>query len=680
MNDKWYKKSFRRNLIDMHIPDWDDKFFSEFNSEKYIECLKEAGVDSAYIYTDSCVGICNWPTKTGHMHSGLRGRDIIRELTEGLRREGINIILYMNIWSMWAYNEHPDWRCISPEGKGSAEYMWGQIGRYGVCCMNSPYRDFVFSLLNEVCTGYDFDGLWIDMILWRTMCTCPHCKKRFEEETGFDFPTVIDWESPAWNAYIKKREEWVCEFFEQINDRAKEIKPDITVMCNSSYFPMRILGENLSFYRLGEFVGGDFNSGKDEHFFECKLFNSVTKNKPFEYLSSIMEPSLNEHSIMKTEEKLKILMFSCLMNNGRYGFIDAIDPTGELNPAVYKRMREIFDVERQYEKYLSSDVTFLSDVGVYASPDSVIDYRDNGTPLHDLWDNTPHMKAAMGASFKLMEAHIPFEVITKYDIGRLSHFKVICLPDLYVMDNEEISAFTKYLENGGRIYASGHTALMMGDILGVETSGETSEEITFIRTVSDGFLPDAYDQKHPLTLYVSQIKASAKDGAEVLGKLTLPYVHPKDTTKFASAISNPPGKHTDCDSIIKNACKEGVSFYCAGDLETQTTEDHSNLFIKMIRELLSSETQFSSDTHPCVEITAYDRPDGTRIINLLNHQWVLPNVPVYNAKVKIATDSKTVKGLYHAPDDEPVPYTEKDGFITFTVPEITEFQMYYMEF
>ncbi len=30
-NSPWYKSSYRRNLIDMHIDDWDDSFLSKLD-------------------------------------------------------------------------------------------------------------------------------------------------------------------------------------------------------------------------------------------------------------------------------------------------------------------------------------------------------------------------------------------------------------------------------------------------------------------------------------------------------------------------------------------------------------------------------------------------------------------------------------------------------------------------
>ncbi len=42
--------------------------------------LSLAIVNSAMIYANSHIGNCYWPTKVGHMHKGLKGRDIVGEV------------------------------------------------------------------------------------------------------------------------------------------------------------------------------------------------------------------------------------------------------------------------------------------------------------------------------------------------------------------------------------------------------------------------------------------------------------------------------------------------------------------------------------------------------------------------------------------------------------------------
>ena len=39
----WIEGNYRRNLLDMHIDDWNEEFLSKVDPEAYAEALKEAG-------------------------------------------------------------------------------------------------------------------------------------------------------------------------------------------------------------------------------------------------------------------------------------------------------------------------------------------------------------------------------------------------------------------------------------------------------------------------------------------------------------------------------------------------------------------------------------------------------------------------------------------------------------
>lgn len=62
---------------------------------------------------------------------------------------------------------------------------------------------------------------------------------------------------------------------------------------------------------------------------------------------------------------------------------------------------------------------------------------------------TSHRSAAMNLVRSLAEHHIPFGVITKKDLSRLSSFQVVVFPEVMSMDGEEIEALRGYVKAGG---------------------------------------------------------------------------------------------------------------------------------------------------------------------------------------------------------------------------------------
>src|SRR2546425_7182657 len=96
--------------------------------------------------------------------------------------------------------------------------------RYGVCCPNSPYRDYVIGLVQEICSLYDFEGLRFDMTFWPAVCYCHYCQKRFADEVGGDLPRIINWEDPRWASFQRKREDWLVEFATTVTSTVRKRK------------------------------------------------------------------------------------------------------------------------------------------------------------------------------------------------------------------------------------------------------------------------------------------------------------------------------------------------------------------------------------------------------------------------------------------------------------------------
>ncbi|MHB1458496.1 MAG: alpha-L-fucosidase, partial [Armatimonadota bacterium] len=111
MSKPWYQNGYRRMLVDMHIVDWEEEFLSKYDPEFMAEMYSRANLTSAMFYCQSHVGLCYWSTKSGKMHAGLKGRDIVGELHEALKARGIASVAYYSlIFNNWAFLEHPEWR------------------------------------------------------------------------------------------------------------------------------------------------------------------------------------------------------------------------------------------------------------------------------------------------------------------------------------------------------------------------------------------------------------------------------------------------------------------------------------------------------------------------------------------------------------------------------------------
>lgn len=686
MSSPWYKNVYRRNCIDMHITDDDPSFMARFDAENYVEMLARAQAQSAVLYAHSHVGLCYYPTQIGPMHKGLKGRDIFGEVVDLCRRRDIAVVGYFSlIYDTWAYRNHADWRIIGANGMGVADES-----RYGVCCPNSPYRDRTAAMLSELCANYDLEGIRLDMTFWPAVCYCPHCQKRFADEVGGDLPRVIDWEDPRWVAFARKREEWLVDFAALQTRTIKSVNPHLSVEHQASTYPHPWrFGVTTKLARQNDFLQGDFYGDALQGTFVRKLLYNLTPNRPGCFETSI-GVDLRNYTALKSEPLLRAKAYAALADMSAFLFIDSIDPAGTLNPVVYERMGRIFAETKAYEPYVGGDL--CQDVAVYFSTISKCDFADNGKAVDDprLSATSPHIDAAVSVCKTLIDNHIPFGVITRENLGALARHAIIVLPNVLMIEEDEAAALRDYVRAGGHLYASKYTSLItadgrrhkdlrLADVFGVTYEGETKEQFTYIAPAEgQEALFGAYTRLHPPGLNGAQIMVKARPGAKVLGTLALPYTDPADPARFASIHNNPPGVYTDRPAIVFNEFGAGRAIYVTGDLEN--ADPHRDVFLNLIR-LLAEPFSFAADAPKSVEVTLFHQPEQRRfIVNLINFQKELPNIPVDGIKVRVRLDSRTPRQLLLLPEEKSMPYAVENGYLAFTAPRLETFAMFALDY
>ena len=468
----WYQKARRRILVDMHIGDWDPGFLAKYSSREMVENYKRAGADAVMFYCQSHVGLCNWPTKSGKQHANLAGRNLVAESVELLREAGIaSCAYYSAIFNNWAFLEHPEWRMI-PEPKG----------RYGMCCPdNEGYREFCRRQLNELVRGYGFDGLYIDMTYWESICQCPSCRDRFRMQHGGEIPQTINWFDKDWCALVSAREMWMDDFEAMLVSTVKAIRPDLPMYHNfaTAFLPW-VLGVSFERTRNHDFLGGDFYGDPIEQVLAGKLLRNITRNCPPEFQTSRCHTG-GDHERTKSAARLQAQAAGMVLHGGAFMIIDAINPDGTINPPVYERMRGAFDLYARYQPFMGGEA--LEDVAVYFSGDSKMNFSHNGRSAVDAPRTPmPHHQAVRSWCRILTQAHLPFGVITRQHLADLSRYKVVILPNVLRMSREEVEAIRQYVAGGGSVYASRYTSLvqtqgvlhgdfMLADVFGCHYGG-----------------------------------------------------------------------------------------------------------------------------------------------------------------------------------------------------------------
>lgn len=688
----WYKQAYRRNVVDMHINDWDEQFLSQFDPLGYARHLDQCGAQTTVLYAHSHVGLTNYPTEHGKMHSGLRGRDIYTETAQACRERGIAVQLYFSlIFDTWAYRNHEAWRMRNADGSGVAD-----ASRYGVCCPNSGYQDYVQKMIAEFSGRLPFDGVRFDMTFWPTVCYCDACRNRFADEVGGDLPVIIDWEDLRWVAFQRRREAWLTGFAEKATAEVHAQRPDASVEHQASTL--------IQFWRFGvtwqlaaqnTFLQGDFYGDILQGSVARKVFYNLSSELPFGFETSFCA-SLRNHTSRKSDDWLRCCALSALADGGAFVFIDAIDPLGTMNPSVYETMRRVFDEMQPYEVLIGGER--IQDVVIYLSTESKFDPAVNGTSLaggtegatnQGASTSMPHVDALLGCARSLIHHHVPYGVITKRNIGELDSFPVVVLPEVLMMDEEEAAAFQSYVENGGRLYASKHTSLqrsdgvrpggfMLEEVFGVAYDGETEETATYMAPV-DGqeALLAPYTREHPFGLTTSQAQVRATPGAKPIATLTLPFSPPADWENFTSIHSDPPGKPTDRPAIVLHPYGKGKAVYAAAAIEEDPSI--SQVFMQVLCPLLDRR-RAGAEGPGAVELSVYWQAHQCRyLVCLANFQAVQPNIPVSGMRVWVDTGTARTAAVRQLPSGREIAHTQQGSRITFAAPTFEVLAMFAVE-
>ncbi len=678
----WYRGAYRRAVIDMHIPDWDEAFLSQFDAKTYAQRLVESKAQSIVAYAQSHVGLFNYPTKVGQQHRGLKGRNILQEVIDACHAHDIAVVIYTSlIYDRWAGDNHRDWRMVTWDGK-----IHGDGGRHAVMCPNSSYRAYARSFVEEICTDFDFEGIRCDMTFWPGLCYCSHCRKRYADEVGGDIPLTVNWLDEKWVAFQRCRERWLVEFAELISSTVRRLKPNVTVEHQSSTYPLDwVFGVTAPLTKQNDFLQGDFYGDALQGSFVRKLLEDLSPNRPIAFETSATV-ELRDHTTLKSENLLEAKASAAIADGAAFVFIDAIDPIGTVSPRSHRRMGRVFSKLLPYYDHLGGER--VADVGVYYSTEAKFSFAGNGRHVSNPDRTNGHTDSVVAACRPLIAHHVPFNIVTKGSLAKLSTLKTLVLAGVNMMDDEEVRAIRDWVRGGGSLFATGAVSLVnkngrmradfgLADAFGVSFRAvEWQSREHYVSPTSGGHAYfTEYDAKYPAYVNGPPIEVTAHPAAEVLATTTLPWPN-SDPSRFASIHSNPPWQATDRPEIVRNHFGRGQVIYCSSAIELAAGLGET--FIRLIRSL-TGPCRMDVDAPGCVEATLFYQADRHRyVVSLVNFQKDLPNIPVDGIKVRLRLNGRA-PWVCQLPSGRSLPSRIENGVVAFNAPRLSTLAMFAIE-
>ena len=283
----------------------------------------------------------------------------------------------------------------------------------------------------------------------------------------------------------------------------------------------------------------------------------------------------------------------------------------------------------------------------------------------------------------LSKAHMPFGILTSFNIERCFEYSAIVLPNLIKMKRSEADILRKYVYEGGLLYASGHTSLvcrdagsngnfLLKDLFGVDYSEDSWDCITYIAPVKENDIFRNYDYEHPISISETQTIVLPNSKAKILATHVLPYFDPLEKPyTFASMTGSPPGKWTQNPAIVENRYGKGRVIYCTAALERRSKKDDT--FIEILSYLLkNTNCTYYAIAHPSIEITAFERENDI-VVHFLGMRLSTESVTIKNISFSMHLNNRVPHEVRVLFDNKPIDFNYKNEIISFNLPELTDF-------
>ena len=409
-------------------------------------CLSAGGVVAYY------------PTKVPlhHRSAWMGDADPFGDLLAGCRKLGMTVIARTDPHAAHqdVYDAHPDWIAVDADGRPRRHWASPELW---VTCALGPYNfEFMSQVHREIATRYTVDGIFGNRWSGSGMCYCVHCQRNFRAASGLALPRTSDPRDPARRAYLAWHEQRLFELWRLWDREIRAINPQARFIANAgggalSPLDMKTVGQ------LAEILFADrqarqglmpvWAAGKN-----AKEYRAALGSKPIGGIFSVgIEEAYRWKDSVQSEAELRAWVAEGTANGLRPWFTKF---SGTLYDTRWMaRVETIYAWHHRVERYLRNERP-LARVGLVYSQQTAAFY--GADRAHEkVEDHT------LGLYHALVEARVPFEMVHDglLDPERLRAFKVLVLPNIACLSNEQCDALRRFVQSGGSLVATHETSL-----------------------------------------------------------------------------------------------------------------------------------------------------------------------------------------------------------------------------
>ncbi len=622
----------------------------DFSKDQFQNALRIGHVDSITVFSKCHHGWSYHPTDVNEIHPELEF-DLLGAQLEACKEIGVKAPVYISAgFDEKEYDKRPEWR-YQPSPDKQEQINYTNEVHFHLLCFNTGYLDFLCEQIEEVMVKYNPCGIFLDIISPR-VCYCEKCISDMKS-SGLDIENEQDREKFAQIVFDK--------YLSATNNAVRKHSDTATIFHNSGHVPKgdyRYIDSNTHLELESLPTGG---WGYD-HFPLSAAYVRSLNDTDYLGMTGKFHHSWGEFGGFKHPNALIYETSLSIANGAGCSIGDQMHPLGEMNMATYGLIGKAYSLLEEKEPWLN-DAVNIADIAVLSAESVTGNHNE---------------KADIGANRLLLENNFLYNFIdTTMDF---SGYKMLILPDVAGLSDEMIKKIKTYVENGGKVIASGESLVKNGEFIldvGAKYKGENEFSPTYLKPM--------YDTVNGKTEYVMRCNSfvvEAED-CEICAYMQNPYFN-RTAEHFCSHMHAP----NNPDKSYPGAVIKGNVAYIGWDIFTAYAKHghicFKELFTFVADKLIGSDRLVYADIpdRAVVTLTRQEKEERS-ILHLLfahttvrgeNTEVIEDTVPLYDVECKVKCDKKPSK-VTLVPSGKELSFRYDDAYAEFVVPKVNIHQM-----
>ena len=689
LDEPWFDKSMR----------WAQLAFVEndpgnYDPDFWLSYFKRIHADGALLSAGGVVAFYPTNVPLHHRSAWLGNSDPVGDMVNGCRKMNMSVILRTDPHATRQdmYDAHPDYIAVTVDGQKRRH--WANPDLWVTCALGPYNFDFMRQINIEIMQRYKPDAIFSNRWHGHGLCYCEHCKANFKNASGLDIPLKVNRLDPAYQKWLA----WQT-------DRLKELwflwDADIRKQQSTARFIPNGFPDKLLTGKYADFFFADQQARKGvippwSNAMGAKELRGGLGMKPVIGIFSVgIEEEYRWKDSVQNDAEISIWVAECVSGGMKPCFVKF--------GAVIRDKRWMNSVEKMYQVYYKHE-KYLRNIAPMARVAMVYSEQTNNKYGGKPWQESSR-DHAHGMYHALVEDHMPFEMVNDklLDAEHLKPFKLLILPNIAALSNEQCDQIKKFVEGGGSIVATFETSLYdeegkprsdfgLADLLGIsyDNAVEGPMRNSYLR-----LKPDAATKKfHPVvngledaykiinTVYQVKVKPNGNFPSPVTLIPTYPDLPMEDVY--------PRVEETDTRELYLREVGKGRVVYIPGDIDRTFWQlmatDHGRLLRNSIRWALNEDPLIDVKAPGVIDVAVWQQKKSmtVHLVNLTNpmmmkgpYRELIPVDATVSIKVpankKVSAVNLLMAGI------KPV-FENKDGVIKVSVPKIMAHEIVALDF